>query len=127
MLRYFWDLIGLATLATEHLFDWSSSLILSQFIIFTYLTLGITSDLFVAECKAQRTHIGTISRGFFMSATLLVVIDFISVAAWIAMPSLDLGLLPVTIFMTLRIAYYPLRLAVVLAGGLWSKLADEPL
>lgn len=126
MLRYFWDLIGLATLATEHLFDWSSSLILSQFIFFTYFALGITSNLFVAECNAQRTHIGIILRGFCMSATILVVIDCMSVAAWIAMPSLDLGLLPANLFMTLRIAFNLVRLAVVLAGGLWSKLADAP-
>ena len=86
MLRYVWDLIGVAALATEHVCDWSSSLILSQVFLFVYFALGITTDLFVAECNAQRTGVGIIFRGFFMSATLLIVIDFMSVAAWIAMP-----------------------------------------
>ena len=112
--------IGVVTLASLFVFDWSGSLVLSQCVLLAYFTFATKSSLIVWAythskvesdiIEPEKVRSGMIWRGFFMAATLTVVVDSMSIASWIALPtmisaerpSVPVGLLPISFFMILR-------------------------
>ncbi|KAL7540409.1 hypothetical protein ACHAXR_010086 [Thalassiosira sp. AJA248-18] len=114
------NLIGIVTLASPFVFGLSSSLILSQCVLLAYFTFATQSSLLVwtythskSDIQPEKVRSGMIWRGLFMSATLSIVVDSMSLAAWFALPtliiaagqpSLPIGLLSVSAFMVIRMS-----------------------
>ena len=143
------NMLGVITLASLYVFDWRSSLVLSQSILLLFFTFGTQSSLLVwaytrskvesdiLEPEKQRS--GMIWRGLLMTATLVIVVDAMSMASWVVFPTfisaervtLPLGLIPVCIFMLIRIAVNLLALVISskilhdigeVGGGIYTQI-----
>jgi len=116
------NLIGVVTIASLFVFDWSSSLVISQCVLLAFFTFGTQSSLIVWAytnskvesdiIEPEKVRSGMIWRGFFMSAIVSIVFDSMSMASWFVLPtlisaehpSLPTGLLPVSLLIILRTA-----------------------
>jgi len=142
------NMLGAILVVSLFVFDWSSSLVLSQCLLLALFTLATQSSFLVwayARAKVERDIIepeqqrsGTIWRGVFLSVAVSVVADSMSLASWIAFPtfisaerlSLPVGLLFVSLFMAIRIAVSVVALVLSsmvlhnmneVGGGIFSK------
>jgi len=120
-LLYIRNTIAIVTLASLFVLNWNSSLFLSQCILLAYFAFGTQSSFIVWAytrskvesdiIEPEKARAGMIWRGFFMSTIISVVFDSMSMASWIAWPtlisvdryrSLPIGLLPAILFMIIR-------------------------
>lgn len=122
------NLIGTVSLASLLVFDWNSSLVLSQCLLLAYFVFGTQSSLIVwAYARSEvadndivvpeKKRSGAIWRGFMMSATLSIVVDSMSFASWLSVPIISaampaVGLPAASLFMTFRLAVNLLALVV---------------
>ena len=122
------NLIATVSLASPLVFDWNSSLVLSQCLLLAYFVFGIQSSSIVwAYARSEvadndivtpeKKRAGAIWRGFVMSATLSVVVDSMSFASWLSVPIISsampaVGLPAASLFMTFRLAVNLLALVV---------------
>ena len=121
------NLIGVVTLLSLFVFDWTSSLVLSQFVLLTLFAFGtkslfivwaytrsedVENDIIVPEKKRS----GIIWRGFLMSAVLSIVYDSMTFASWLAVPNINspmpIGSLSIKLFMIFRLVVNLLALVV---------------
>jgi len=139
-LLYVRYLIGIVALASLFAFDWSSSIVLCQCLLFAYFTFGTQSSLIVWAytrskepsdiIEPERARSGMIWRGFFLSTVLAIVVDSMSMASWFVFPtliaserpSLPLGLFPVSVLMVLRTAVN--LLAMVLSSKILHDMSQ---
>jgi len=136
------NMMGIVTIASLAAFDWNSSLVLSQCILVVYFTFGTQSSFIVWAythskvesdiINPEKARAGMIWRGFLMSATISIVVDSMSMVGngvlhtliFAEKLSLTLGLIPVSIFMIIRLAvnllalvqYYHRRFSMI-----WSR------
>lgn len=117
------NFIGVVTVASLLVFNWTSSLVLSQFIILAYFICGSKSSMLIWAytrsrvendiIQPEKTRSGMIWRGMLTSATLTIVVDWMTCASWYALPVLStawqpssqgavLGILPVCLFLAFR-------------------------
>lgn len=115
------NLIGVITIASLYAFDWTGSLVLSQCILLAYFIFGTRSSLIIwtySHCTKvgndiidpEKQRSGMIWRGFLVASTLAIVVDSMSMASFVVMRNfitaertfLRGGLIPVILFMTLR-------------------------
>ena len=135
------NLIGLTALASLFIFGWSSSLVLSQFIVLCYFIFGTQTTFIVwayTRSKAEsdiiqpeKQRAGVVWRGLLMSAVLSIVVDSMSMASWFVMStliladqssSLPVGLIPVSLFMTFRICVN--LLAIVISSKILHDMSE---
>ena len=126
-LLYIRNLIGVVTLLSLFVFDWTSSLVLSQFVLLSLFAFGtksllivwaytrsedVENDIIVPEKKRS----GIIWRGFLMSTVLSIVYDSMTFASWLAVPNINspmpIGPLSIKLFMIFRLVVNLLALVV---------------
>ena len=125
-LLYIRNLIGVVTILSLFVFDWTSSLVLSQFILLSLFAFGskslfivwaytrseVENDIIVPEKKRS----GIIWRGLLMSTVISIVVDSMTFASWFAVPnvysSLPIGALSIKLFMIFRLVINLLALVV---------------
>lgn len=126
-LLYIRNLIGVVTLLSLFVFDWTSSLVLSQFVLLSLFAFGtkslfivwaytrsedVENDIIVPEKKRS----GIIWRGFLMSTVLSIVYDSMTFASWLAVPNINspmpIGSLSIKLFMIFRLVVNLLALVV---------------
>lgn len=116
-LRSIRNLTGIMAAASMLLFGVTSSLVLSQLILFGYFTFGsqITGTVWNkkadSEVSEQKHRAGVIWRGYIVASTLAIAMDSMSMAAIVILKTLisserpsKAGLVPACIFLLLRIA-----------------------
>ena len=130
-LLYIRNAIGTMVVTSLFVFNWSSSLVLSQCILLVYFTFATQASFIVwayTRSKVENDIIdpekiraGVLWRGFFMAGILSIVGDYMSLASWLVLPtlisadqhgSLPIGLFPAVIFMTIRTAINIFALAI---------------
>jgi hypothetical protein len=143
------NLIGIATVASVFFFDFTSSLVLSQIILFVYFVFGTQASCIVwtyihinrAEndaIDAEKHRSGVLWRGYVVAATLAIVVDSMSMASWVVLNTLvsadrspRVTLFSVCLFMVVRTSANVLGLVVSskilhdfgqVGGGIFSIL-----
>jgi membrane associated rhomboid family serine protease len=125
-LLYIRNLIGVVTVLSLFVFDWTSSLILSQFVLLSLFAYGskslfivwaytrseVENDIILPEKKRS----GIIWRGLLMSTVISIVYDSMTFASWFAVPNvyspLPIGALSIKLFMIFRLVINLLALVV---------------
>eukprot|EP00581_Thalassiosira_minuscula_P015147 CAMPEP_0183714204 /NCGR_PEP_ID=MMETSP0737-20130205/8818_1 /TAXON_ID=385413 /ORGANISM="Thalassiosira miniscula, Strain CCMP1093" /LENGTH=839 /DNA_ID=CAMNT_0025943111 /DNA_START=45 /DNA_END=2564 /DNA_ORIENTATION=+ len=90
--------IGITFVTSMVVFDWKNSLVASQGILLAYVTFG-TQSMFIVWAytrskepsdiiEPEKARSGMIWRGFFLSAILTIVVDSMSMASWMVLPTL---------------------------------------
>lgn len=126
-LLYIRNLIGIIALLSLFVVDWTSSLVLSQFVLLSLFAFGtksvfivwaytrsedVENDIIMPEKKRS----GIIWRGFLMSTVLSIVYDSMTFASWLAIPNINppmpIGALSIKLFMIFRLVVNLLALVV---------------
>jgi hypothetical protein len=115
------NLTGMMAAASMLLFDASSSLVLSQFILLSYFAFAVQASSIVltythihkAESdliEPEKHRCGVIWRGYFVAVVLSIAVDSMSMASWFVLHTFvtaerspTVGLILAVIFMTGRI------------------------
>ncbi|KAL7488779.1 hypothetical protein ACHAW6_014378 [Cyclotella cf. meneghiniana] len=115
------NLIGISSVASVFLFDFTSSLVLSQIILFVYFVVGTQSSCIVwtyihiirAEndmIDTEKDRSGVLWRGYVVASTLGIVVDSMSMASWVVLNTIvsadrspRVNLVSACLFMVVRI------------------------
>lgn len=142
--------IWMNTVASLFLFDWASSVVLSQCVLLSLFVFGTQSSLIVwaytrseVECDIlgpEKKRAGMIWRGFLMSAVLSIVVDSMTFASWVSVPiiypTLPTGLLSISLFQTVRVVVNATALVVSskilhdlgeVGGGIFMHMFSLPI
>ncbi|KAL3790312.1 hypothetical protein HJC23_002938 [Cyclotella cryptica] len=90
------NLIGLSAVTSAFLFDFTSSLVLSQTILFAHFVFGTQASCIVWTylhinradndiIDQEKRRLGVLWRGFIVTATLVIVVDSMSMASWVVL------------------------------------------
>ncbi|KAL9187536.1 hypothetical protein ACHAXT_001639 [Thalassiosira profunda] len=131
-LLYVRNLLGALAAASLFVFDWGSSLVLSQVILLAYFTFASQSSSIVWAytrskvesdiIEPERVRAGVIWRGFFMSAVLSIILDAMSMASWFVIPTLLAAeQTPVPVGLFLAAAFTTIRITISVFGLVLSS------